>query len=147
MTRNNQLRIGDFPFSVELATRFDDMDLQGHINNVAIANLYQESRLQFHRELFRGLRQGHHRNDGVSTVLADIHITYRRESHYPAPVTVGCGLSRLGNSSYTIRSAMFQGEHCVGSCDAVLVYVKDGKSHPIPADERNMLVEYQLTAG
>lgn len=144
MTSKIEPRIEDFPFSVELPTRFDDMDILGHINNVAIANIYQESRVQFHRELFRELREGHHREDGIGTVLADIHIAYRRESHYPAPVKVSCGVSRLGNTSYTIRSAMFQGELCMGSCDAVLVYVKAGKPHPIPADERNILVNYQL---
>ncbi len=74
MATKIQPRLGDFPISIELATRFDDMDLQGHINNVAIANLYQESRLQFHRKLFEEVRKGLSRQDKVSTVLADIHI-------------------------------------------------------------------------
>lgn len=144
MAARFQPQLGDFPFAVELTTRFDDMDVQGHINNVAIANIYQESRVQFHRELFRQVRHSENRDDGIGTVLADVHITYRLETHYPSPVTISCGVSRLGNTSYTIRSAMFQGEHCVGTCDAVLVYVKAGKPQPIPSAERDVLVNYQL---
>jgi acyl-CoA thioester hydrolase len=134
----------DFPFSVELATRFDDMDILGHINNVSIANLYQESRVMFHRTLFRALRGGERRKDGVGTVLVDVHIAYRRETFYPQPVTITCGVSRLGNSSYTISSAMYQDGQCVGTCDAALVYVQAGQPTPIPQNERDILKNFQL---
>jgi acyl-CoA thioester hydrolase len=137
-------QLSDFPFSTELTTRFDDMDILGHINNVAIANLYQESRVMFHRELFRWTRGAEHRKDGVGTVLVDVHIAYRRETFYPKPVTVTCGVSRLGNTSYTIHSGMYQDGECVGSCDAVLVYVKEGKPQPIPKEEREILAKYQM---
>lgn len=139
-------QIEDFPFSVELTTRFDDMDILGHINNVSIANLYQESRVMFHRTLFRTLRGGERRDDGIGTVLVDVHIAYRGETFYPQPVTITCGVSRLGNSSYTICSAMYQEGQCVGTCDAVLVYVQDGKPTPIPQEERSILKKFQLQA-
>ncbi|MGQ9425603.1 acyl-CoA thioesterase [Gilvimarinus sp. F26214L] len=135
----------DFPFTVELASRFSDLDTQKHINNVAIANLYQESRLQFHREIFRDLRRDGSLVEGLGKVLAEIRITYRRESHYPYPVSIGCGVSRLGNTSYTIASAMFQKDVFVGSCDAVLVYVKDGKPYPVPDGAREVLERYQMS--
>lgn len=142
---NQALQFEDYPFSVELPTRFDDMDLLGHVNNVAIANLYQESRVMFHRKLFSWMRGAERRADGVGTVLADVHIRYQRETFYPKPVSITCCVSRLGNSSYTISSAMFQDGLCVGFCDAVLVYVKDGSSHPIPDEERKILADYQLS--
>lgn len=146
MTDRRSPQLGDFPFSVELATRFDDLDTQGHVNNVAIANLYQESRVQFHRETFRPLRQSRDldRDPELATVLADVHIAYRLETHYPYPVTLGCGVSRLGNSSYTISTAMFQKDACVGTCEAVLVFVKQGRPHPIPDKIRTILSDYLL---
>jgi acyl-CoA thioester hydrolase len=139
-------QLDDFPFAAELTTRFDDMDILGHINNVAIANLYQESRVMFHRELFKRTRGAEHRKDKVGTVLVDVHIAYRAETFYPKPVTITCGVSRMGNSSYTIYSAMYQDGNCVGTCDAVLVYVKGGKPHPIPEDEREILSHYQMNS-
>ncbi|MEX1033365.1 MAG: acyl-CoA thioesterase [Cellvibrionaceae bacterium] len=144
MPARSQPRSENFPFRVELATRFDDLDTQGHINNVAIANLYQEARLRFHGKAFGELRGGQDRDDGIGTVLVDIHITYQRETHYPLPVTIACGVGRLGNTSYTIKSVLFQDSHCVGTCDAVLVYVKAGKPQPIPREERAILGDYQL---
>lgn len=145
MTSRSLPQLEDFPLTIEFATRFGDMDILGHINNVAIASLYQEGRVHFHRQVFKDVRKGEHRRDGVGTVLADLHIAYRRESFYPAPVTVACGVGRLGNTSYTLKTAMFQNGECVGTSDAVLVYVKDGKPQAIPTDERALLADYQLS--
>lgn len=145
MSRSFQPQPGDFPVVVELPTRFGDMDILGHINNVAIANLYQEGRVHFHRQAFQNQRPGDRRRDGVGPVLADLHIAYRRESFYPKPVTIAVGVGRLGNTSYTLKTAMFQDGQCVGTSDAVLVYVKDGKPHPIPEEDRVVLADHLLS--
>ena len=43
--------LGNYPVTVEILTRYSDIDPQHHINNVAVAQFYQESRLGFHRAL------------------------------------------------------------------------------------------------
>lgn len=141
---NQQPQLGDFPFSVELPIRYSDLDTLKHVNNVKIADLYQEARVQFHREVFRELRRSEMGDDGYEKVLAEMRITYLRETHFPHPVVIGCGLTRLGNSSYTITAGMYQQGELVGTSDAVLVYFKDRKSHPIPDESRAILSEYMM---
>lgn len=141
---NQQPQLGDFPFSVELPIRYSDLDTLKHVNNVKIADLYQEARVQFHREVFRELRRSEMGDDGYEKVLAEMRITYLRETHFPHPVVIGCGLTRLGNSSYTITAGMYQQGELVGTSDAVLVYFKDGKSFPIPDESRAILANYMM---
>ena len=66
--------LANYPFQIEVATRFQDLDTLKHINNVAIAGLYEESRLQFHREAFREFRKQQTEKGRYRTVLADVHI-------------------------------------------------------------------------
>lgn len=139
-----QPRLQDFPFSVEIPIRYSDLDTLKHVNNVAIADLYQEARVQFHREVFRQLRRSKLGDDGLDKVLAELRISYLRETHFPHPVVVGVGLVRLGNSSYTIYEAMYQQGQLVGTCNAVMVYFKDGKSFPIPDESRAILANYMM---
>ena len=42
-----ELNPDNYPFSVDLATRFADLDTLRHVNNVAIAELFEESRVRF----------------------------------------------------------------------------------------------------
>jgi len=139
-----QFQLGDFPFSVAIPIRYSDLDTLKHVNNVKIVDIYQEARVQFHREVFRELRRSEMGDDGYEKVLADMRVTYLRETHFPYPVVVGCGLTRLGNSAYTISAAMFQNGVLVGTSDAVLVYFKDSKSYPIPDESRSILANYMM---
>ncbi|GAB1257400.1 thioesterase family protein [Aurantivibrio plasticivorans] len=145
MSSNSQHSLDFYPFKVELPIRYEDLDTQGHVNNVSIAGLYQESRVQCHREIFRDLRKQPWNGPVLSKVLAEMRISYLREVHFPHAVTIGVGISRIGNSSYTMSSAMFQLGSCVGTSDATLVYVSEGKAYPIPTDARSILDQYAIT--
>ncbi|MGH1470279.1 MAG: acyl-CoA thioesterase [Cellvibrionaceae bacterium] len=131
--------LSNYPFQFEIHTRYDDLDTQKHVNNVAVANLHQEARVQFHREAFREFRQKHGKTVLFRTVLANIEITYLRETHYPYPVVAGVGIERVGNSSYSIGVSMYQNDECVGTSKAVLVFVKDGHGIQMPEEIRETL--------
>ena len=52
MQHSNSRRVlTQYPVHVDILPRYSDVDPQGHINNVAVAEFYQESRLGFHRAL------------------------------------------------------------------------------------------------
>jgi acyl-CoA thioester hydrolase len=131
--------LSSYPYQFEIHTRYDDLDTQKHVNNVAIANLHQEARVQFHREAFRSFREKYGKTVLYRTVLANIQITYLRETHYPYPVVAGVGIERVGNSSYTIGVSMYQHGECVGTSQSVLVFVKDGHGTPMPEQIREPL--------
>ncbi len=131
--------LANYPFQIEIPTRFQDLDTLKHINNVAIAGLYEESRLQFHREAFREFRRAQTEKGKYRTVLADVHINYLKEAHYPYPIAVGVGVGHIGRTSYALHCAMFQKGECIGLSEAVIVFAQPGQPEPIPEGVKTVL--------
>lgn len=125
-----------YPRWFEISTRFGDMDPARHVNNVAVAQLYEEGRVRFHRE-----RAG---SDPITVVVAQITIHYLGEVHYPAPVRIGVGAAHVGRSSFTTSQALFQDDICVGLAETTAVRVVDGVATPLPGWFRTFLDESRL---
>ncbi len=106
-----------YPVSIQCDTRFQDLDLNRHLNNVAFAALFENARVQLHGKA--QIREN--RADGERTMVASVHINYLGEGNFPDPVIVYSGIGAVGNSSWTILQAMFQGERCIATCDSVVV--------------------------
>ena len=106
-----------YPVKVEILTRFSDIDEQRHINNVAVADFYQESRFGFHRSM-KSL--DFERPRGSRTLVAHHEMDYLSEIEYPGRIWVGIEVSHIGNTSYTLSSGMFQNKQCVGLASTVL---------------------------
>ena len=49
--------IAAYPFSATTETRFQDLDVLGHINNVAMAALFENGRVRFNRSLGSDLHE------------------------------------------------------------------------------------------
>ena len=130
-----RLLLATYPFATELVPRFGDMDVQGHLNNVALAGLYEEARVRFVSSLF----QLHARPDGQRPVLAEAAIRYLAEGRYPGRLVAAAGLLRLGRTSYVIGQAMFQNTACIGTADIVIVWTEAGRPCPIPETLREAL--------
>ena len=134
-------RLATYPYATELDTRFGDMDVQGHLNNVALAGLYEEARVRFVSQLF----QLHLRPDGQRPMLAEARITYLAEGRYPGRLNAAVGVLRVGRSSYVIAQAMFQECACIGIADIVIVWTSGGRPHPIPDAFRAALTRASIT--
>jgi acyl-CoA thioester hydrolase len=117
-----------YPASLTLETRFADMDVNGHLNNVAFARLFEETRVRFNRAGPVNPAPGERRS---SFVVAHVAIDYLAEGNYPAPVTIGYAIARIGSSSFTVAMAAFQEGNCIALCDSVLVH-RDPASGPAP---------------
>lgn len=111
-----QLSRETYPFSVEVTPRYADLDPMGHINNVAIASLFETGRIHFDHQL-----DAHPRDLGVRWLVAAVNLNYLQEMHMPAVVTIASGLQRIGNTSWSILSAAFQDGECCATCEAVMV--------------------------
>lgn len=88
----------------------------GHINNVAMAGIFETARVHFHRHLGR-----HPQDSGVRWLIAAVALNYVQEAHFPHDVAVGCAIGHVGNTSWQVVSAAFQDEICVATCDTVVV--------------------------
>jgi acyl-CoA thioester hydrolase len=130
-----------YPFRIEMVPRFGDMDLNQHLNNVAVARFYEEGRVRFHFDLHR--RPGLERFRGF---IAHLAIDYLAEGHWPDPVEIGVGIVHIGGSSYRLGLAMFQRGVCIGLCDSVLVHRGEQGSAPLPPLLREALEGLRLRA-
>lgn len=111
-----RLEASNYPVSMVIQSRFGDLDSLGHLNNVALASIFETARVHFHHLLGR-----HPADQGVRWLVAAVDLKYVEESHFPYDVVVRSGIGHIGNSSWTLLSAAFQQGECVATCDTVMV--------------------------
>ena len=73
-----RLNLAAYPIILESDTRFQDMDINGHLNNVAFASLFENARVQLHRKA----RPWADRPDNERTMVASVEINYLREGNF-----------------------------------------------------------------
>jgi acyl-CoA thioester hydrolase len=143
MVRLDRQRLLNATFAekVEIATRFDDLDLQGHVNNVAVAVLFQEARGKFnkgHLSSFLG--------QGRGLVVGSLHIDYAGSLYYPDPVEIETGVLEIGRTSYLLGQVARQGGQIAAFAEVILVMTENGRAMSIPEDVRAVLEEALIPA-
>jgi acyl-CoA thioester hydrolase len=134
-----RLRRAAYPYFRTVPARFGDMDEEGHLNNVALAGFYEEARVSFLRHHLKS-RDGH----GFRFVIANMSISYLAEAHYPGDYDIGVGVSRIGNTSFSLGAGLFLGEVCLGVMDTVQVVIMDDKPSAIPTHLLAALSRHEL---
>ena len=132
-----------YPVAVIVPTRFRDLDTLGHLNNVAIGSFYEEGRAALNRKVFTPHMR---RETGSRVLIADVHIAYLAEAHYPGDAEVRCGVQRIGRSSYVLALAIFQNDVCAGTCETVMVHTGPDGASPIPDAARAALEGLMIRA-
>ena len=123
-----QLNPANYPFVHSTETRFADLDMLGHINNVAMAGLFEHGRGLFTHSLGLPNFAKDHR-----WLIVRVEINYLAESYFPEHVQIASGIYRVGTSSWEVASAAFQGGKCVATCSTTTVLT--GKSGASPISE------------
>ncbi|HEY9547413.1 MAG TPA: thioesterase family protein [Solimonas sp.] len=109
-------RVDDYRYWVDERVRFNDLDLLGHVNNIAYVVYVETGRASFLRSI--GMFE---LDDRRQTVIARFEIDYRREVAYPADLRVGVRVLAIGNSSFQIGVGIFSGETCVATARNAIV--------------------------
>ncbi|VWX59216.1 acyl-CoA thioesterase [Sphingorhabdus sp. 109] len=136
-----QLIAANYPVSVVMQTRFQDIDPNRHLNNVAFAAMFENARVR----LNRSLRPWADRPKNERSMVASVAINYLREGHYPDDVEVSSGVSKIGRSSYVIAQAMFQNGQCIATCESVIVCRTDGEGRPLRQEVVDELEKMRTT--
>lgn len=131
-----------YPHSFLMQTRYRDEDGLHHINNIAIAAYYDETRARFSRAVFTAANL----MDRVRIVTADSRVTYLGEVFHPDEVEVRSGILRIGSASYEIGQAMFQKGRCVGVCTTTFVQASAEGSSPLAPSLRSALEAMMIKA-
>ena len=130
MARLDRARLtdGTFPFHCEVATPFTDVDVLGHINNVAMAAIFQEARACFARafDLTNVIR-------GRRVVVASVTIEFADELFHPDPVQVSVGVLEIGRTSYRLGQVARQNGR-IGAYAEIVLGASD-KTGTVPFGE------------
>lgn len=131
---------GNYPWAVEMQTRFADMDVNRHLNNVAITRFFEETRIRFNQSLITvqpiSVRPHY--------LVAHVAIDYLGEGSYPAPLTLTYAIGHIGTTSIRCLMGMFQKGSCIALCDSVLVHRGETGPAPLPQELRTRLEAFPL---
>ena len=141
----NRLVAAHYPLKVRILARYADVDPFWHINNVAIAQYYEEARVSSIMQTLGGERPPTAASGRI--LIAHQSIDYLREASYPGTLEIGIGVLRIGHSSYTFGMGMFQDGRCVSVSDAIMVYADASGAARLPDEYRRRLETWRLSEG
>jgi acyl-CoA thioester hydrolase len=101
--------------------RFGDLDILGHVNNVAYMVFFETGRVAFLEQLGMPPRD---RGDEPVFVLAHIAADYIEELYYPGTVDIGTSVRHVGGSSFHLGHAIFADGRCKATGTSVIVQVR-----------------------
>ena len=122
------------PARIEVATRFDDLDMQGHVNNVAFAALFQEASIAFNKAHIRP-----HVDPDSFILVGGMFIDYVGQMYYPAPAEIESGVLEIGRSSYVFGHRMRQNGRTTAYSEVSFILADATGSCPIPDEARRAL--------
>ncbi len=137
------LRRADFPVLRAQQTRWNDVDIYGHLNNVVHYLMFDT---MVNGWLIEASGTDIRRLPAVGLVV-ETSCRYFAELDFPETVTGGIALERLGTSSVVYRLGLF-GEHsetpvAVGRFVHVYVDATTRRPVPVPPEIRTALAELQ----
>ena len=128
-----------FPFRTEADIRFGDMDINRHVNNVAIANFIEEGRVRFH------LASGFHGSlKGLGAMAVSVAIEYVGQAFFPGTMTIHAGALRIGSSSYELELLLYQNGRPVAHARSTMVCTSEGRPARIPDAFRESVQEWMV---
>lgn len=130
-----------YPHRTPIEPRFGDLDVNMHVNNVALIGMLEENRVRFHRDCGYGWR-----GEGLSAMVASLAVEFLGEAFYPDPLQFHTGLAQIGRSSQTVCQLITQNDRLVGFAQSVIVSVKDGKPRPLDEAYREDARQWLLRA-
>jgi acyl-CoA thioester hydrolase len=131
------LELSRYPYQVEIGTRFADMDINGHINNVALSAAFEDARARFDFDYC-----SHPSRDRVMTVST--YIDFMAQAHYPRPLLMAVGVLSVGASSWSLSGIGMQGGVACALCRVTMVNTDGSRPKPIAEEMRVMLTKLQL---
>ena len=97
---DSSYKIEDFKFQHPVDTRWKDLDAFRHINNAVFLSYIEDARIVLLKRW--GITYAER-----SLIVASVKIDYLKQVKHPSSLIVGQKVSRLGNKSFDIQSAVF----------------------------------------
>nr|WP_290670251.1 thioesterase family protein [Ardenticatena sp.] len=135
------MKAADYPFTVTIEVQFRDTDAMGHVNNAVYFTYMETARSKYVMRLMN--RQG---LEALQMILARACCSFRSPAFFGETLTVGVGISRIGNKSFDMvyRIEGPDGRLVAeGESTQVMYDYEAGHSIPVPAAFRARVAEVQ----
>jgi acyl-CoA thioester hydrolase len=139
----------EYPLIIDIPVAWGDMDAFQHVNNAVYFRYFESARIAYFAKL--GFDETMKR-DGVGPILAATQCRFRMPLTYPDTVSVGTGISQLGEDRFVMRYAVWSHERqkiaAEGDGTVVSYDYRMNRKTPIPAEVRSRIIELEkLDAG
>lgn len=129
----------NFRFWAEEKLRNADTDQFRHVNNAAIATLFEAARMEiFAPALIHPLMRG------ANLTVVRLLIEFSVELRFPGNVRIGSTVAEVGRTSLKIHQGLFAGSgdgcHAMAEAVCVLVHPETGRPSPIEPELRAYLL-------
>lgn len=128
------------PTEISVQLRWADMDINGHVNNVQYARLFEEGRVRAFTQWFGDGRR-------LPILLARQDIEFRAMIETTRdPVRVRVGVSRLGTSSFVVAATCVDSaERTCAIAETTMILVDSQTNRPTPiGEDRRTVLERHL---
>ncbi|TCT06028.1 acyl-CoA thioesterase [Aquabacter spiritensis] len=128
--REQPARRDAFPHHLAITTRWADMDIYGHVNNVVFYSFFDTAVNEY--LMSRGVLDP--QTSRVIGLVVETRCIYFRSLSVPEPVSAGVRVARLGGSSVRYEIGIFQGAPDTACAQGhfVHVYVDRDTRRPVP---------------
>ena len=113
---NKNIQLEDFYFKHKINTRLKDLDAFRHVNNAVFLSYIEDAR----HALIRRWKLDY---ESKSIIAASIKIDYLKQINHPSHLIIGQKVSRIGNSSFDIESAVFVEGEEKPACVSLIICV------------------------
>ena len=133
MAKKRPPTLNDFPHYWQAATRWDDNDIYGHLNNTVHYKLFDTAVNSF----LLDYNLLNFRADQSIYLVVETGCSYFAELAYPDRLKVGLRIAHLGTSSVTYKTGLFRDSETKAAAAGHFVHVLvDKKSRkPLAIDE------------
>lgn len=131
-----------WPWQLAVTARFGDADARGQTSDHTLARCVEQGRVQFLTRVFGPLRH----TSPVGFMVAHVALRWRTRRPMPAAWHLGTGVSRIGERSIAVRTALFDGSVCLAEATSVMVVIDHASRRPatLPEASRAALSPYRL---
>lgn len=85
--------------AISVPVAWGEQDAFGHLNNVVYFRYFESARMHFLEQT--GILRSHHES-GIGVILASTTCDFKRPVEWPTQLTVRCGCTAIGNTSFTM---------------------------------------------
>jgi acyl-CoA thioester hydrolase len=118
-------------FATTTAVRYEDLDINGHVNHARYLAYLEECRLALRRHLDTALSLP----EALGWAIGAINIRYHRTVLYPATVRVETQPIQVGRTSFTLGYGLYDDAHCAVTASSRSVCLDRATGQPVALPE------------